>query len=353
VLDSVDRGAANPWAVGWSANGRSLCVTHAGTHELSIIDFPALLKKLAASAAAPSPSANLDLHPKPSDIPNDLSFLHDVRRRIALTGIGPRALAIVGARAYVAGYFSDNLDLVALDASDPVAEDIRLSPAHPLSQLRRGEMSFNDASISFQGWQSCASCHDDDARVDGVQWDLLNDGIGNPKDAKSLLLSHKTPPVMSLGIRATAEIAVRSGIVNSLASLLPEEVPAAIDAWLKSIKPIPSPHLVNGQLSEAARRGKILFNSPETRCASCHESDLFTDLQSYDVGTQNPYDKDAKDFDTPTLHELWRTAPYLHDGSAATLRDVLTTRNPKDQHGKTSHLSSTQIDDLSEYVLSL
>jgi cytochrome c peroxidase len=214
-------------------------------------------------------------------------------------------------------------------------------------------MSFNDASISFQGWQSCASCHDDDARVDGVQWDLLNDGIGNPKDAKSLVLSYKTPPVMSLGVRATAEIAVRNGIVNSLASLMPEEVPAAMDVWLKSLKPAPSPHLVNGQLSEAARRGEILFNSPETRCATCHEPDLFTDLQSYNVGTRNPYDKNAKEFDTPTLHELWRTAPYLHDGSAATLRDVLTTRNPKDQHGRTSHLSAAQIEDLSEYVLSL
>ena len=32
-------------------------------------------------------------------------------------------------------------------------------------------------------------------------------------------------------------------------------------------------------------------------------------------------------------------APYLHDGSAATIRDVLTTRNPKDEHGKTSQLS--------------
>jgi hypothetical protein len=50
---------------------------------------------------------------------------------------------------------------------------------------------------------------------------------------------------------------------------------------------------------------------------------------------------------------VWRTAPYLHDGSAATMRDVLTTGNQNDQHGKTSHLTAEQVGDLIEYVLSL
>ena len=86
---------------------------------------------------------------------------------------------------------------------------------------------------------------------------------------------------------------------------------------------------------------------------NCHDTELLTDLHSYNVGTQSPFDKEDKEFDTPTLHELWRTAPFLHDGSAATIRDVLTTRNPKDEHGKTSRLTPQQIDDLAEYILSL
>ena len=61
----------------------------------------------------------------------------------------------------------------------------------------------------------------------------------------------------------------------------------------------------------------------------------------------------AGSLDTPTLIEIWRTAPYLHDGSAGTLGDVLTTANPHDRHGKTSHLRSAQIDDLVAYLLSL
>jgi DNA-binding beta-propeller fold protein YncE/mono/diheme cytochrome c family protein len=356
LLDDPDRGAANPWAAAWSGDGQRLCVTHAGTHELSVIDFPALLKKLAALPATPPPPSvkGGDASSRcAADVPNDLSFVYGLRRRVPLNGRGPRALVIAGNRAFVAGYFSESLDVVDLSAARPVAEAVALNPGHQMTTVRRGEMYFNDATICFQGWQSCASCHDDDARVDGVEWDLLNDGIGNPKDTKSLVLSHQTPPVMSLGVRATAEIGVRNGIANSLATTLPEAVPAAMDEWLKSLKPAPSPRLVNGRLSEAARRGEKLFQSPGTGCANCHEPELFTDLHSYNVGTQNPFDKEDKEFDTPTLHELWRTSPYLHDGSAATIRDVLTTRNPKDEHGKTSQLTAQQIDDLAEYVLSL
>jgi hypothetical protein len=58
-------------------------------------------------------------------------------------------------------------------------------------------------------------------------------------------------------------------------------------------------------------------------------------------------------FDTPTLVKLWRTAPYLHDDAAATVRDLLTTRNPHDRHGRTSKLSHRQIEDLCACPLSL
>ncbi len=356
LLDDVDHGAANPWATGWSVDGRSIYVTHAGTHELSVIDFVALIQKLKRLPPG-LPTDDRTTDPTPSrcrpDVVNDLSFLHDIRRRVKLTGNGPRSLAVVGSRVYVSGYFSDSLDVVDVSSSPPQARGIPLNPGSEPTQIRRGEMYFNDASLCFQGWQSCASCHDDDGRVDGLNWDLLNDGIGNPKDTKSLVLSHRTPPVMSLGVRSTAEIAVRSGIQNSLGTAVQNEIPAAMDAWLKSLHPLPSPRLVHGKMSEAARRGEKIFKSQETGCSGCHEGELLTDLQPYNVGTRNDYDKEDRVFDTPTLHELWRTAPYLHDGSAATIRDVVITRNPKDEHGKTSHLSPRDVDDLVEFLLSL
>ena len=193
VLDDVDCGAANPWASAWSPDGRLLCVTHAGTHELSVIDFPALLKKLASLPDQPPPPSIQDNYTSSrsrADVPNDLSFLHGLRRRIKLGGIGPRALVIAADRAFVADYFSDRLEWVNLSTVPPAVEGFALNPGRELTTRRRGELWFNDATICFQGWQSCASCHDDDARVDALSWDLLNDGIGNPK-------GHQEPGLVS------------------------------------------------------------------------------------------------------------------------------------------------------------
>jgi cytochrome c peroxidase len=211
-------------------------------------------------------------------------------------------------------------------------------------------MLFNDARLCFQGWQSCASCHPSDGRVDALNWDLLNDGLGNPKNTKSMLLAHKTPPSMITGIRENAELAVRAGIRHIQFAVRPEEEAVAIDEYLKSLEPVPSPYLVNGKLSESAERGKKIFE--KARCARCHEGSLYTDLKQHDVGTGQDLDKDRK-FDTPTLIEVWRTAPYLYDGRSATMKEVLTIHNPDDRHGVTSNLSDNEIKDLAEFILSL
>ena len=361
LLDTIDRGAANPWGAAWSADGKTLVVAIAGTHEVSVTDFPALLEKLAKVASPSLASGNAALpyssaaSRAPSDVPNDLSFLVGVRerRRLPEGDLGPRAVVVVGRLAYVANYFSDTLTVLELDGTHPKAETIPLGPKPQMTTARRGELNFNDARICFQGWQSCASCHPGNARVDGLNWDLLNDGIGNPKNNKSLLLAFQTPPAMSTGVRETAEAAVRAGIRHILFTVQPPEVADTMDAYLKSLKPVPSPHLEKGKLSAAAKRGEKIFRNNETACAQCHPGPLFTDLKGYDVGTLGRFDKQSDYLDTPTLVEIWRTAPYLHDGSATTIRDVLTTANKNDQHGKTSHLTADQLNDLIEYLLSL
>ncbi|MHC5118519.1 MAG: cell surface protein, partial [Planctomycetota bacterium] len=58
-------------------------------------------------------------------------------------------------------------------------------------------------------------------------------------------------------------------------------------------------------------------------------------------------------FDTPSLIEAWRTAPYLYDGRAATIKDVLTEFNANNSHGRTTNLTDEQLNDLTEFVLSL
>ena len=106
------------------------------------------------------------------------------------------------------------------------------------------------------------------------------------------------------------------------------------------------------QLPAAAQRGKRLFGSPAVGCAHCHSGPLLSDLRSHDVGTHNPRDQSGE-YDTPALSELWRSPPYLHDGRAATLHDVLTVYNVDDKHGMTSNLTAEQLDDLIQYLLSL
>jgi YVTN family beta-propeller protein len=356
LLDNIDRGAATPWAVAWSRDGKQLLVTHAGTHELSIIDFPALLAKLARVPVKLEPGKPVDYTSASrtaAEVPNDLSFLVGVRQRVKLFGCGPRSVAIAGNRAWVANYFSDAIDVVDLASESPRVESISLGPAPQMTAARLGELYFNDATLCFQGWQACSSCHSHDARVDGLNWDNLNDGIGNPKNAKSLLLAFSTPPSMWLGVRSNAHAAVRAGIRNSLFTVQPPEVAEAIDGYFKSLKPMPSPRLVKGKLSPIAKRGKKLFFSEAVGCADCHRGPLYTDQKFHNVGTIGKFDQPTNRFDTPSLIEVWRSGPYLHDGRAATIRDVMTTFQRADQHGSTSHLTQQQINDLVEYVLSL
>lgn len=353
LLDEPNSGAANPWGVAWSEDGKILVVTHAGTHEVSIIDFPALLAALPMEPGTKVSNPVLTYVLKYEGVDPGLPFLTGARRRVKLPlgDFGPRSVAVIGHTAYVANYFSDTLSVI--DLSDPKAKPISipLGPKPEMSVIRKGEFYFNDATICLQGWQSCASCHPGDARVDGLNWDLLNDGSGNPKSTKSLLLAHKRPPVMSLGVRADAEAAVRAGIKFILFTNQPESVAVAIDEYLKSLKPMPSPYLVHGQLSVAAKRGKKVYLA--AGCAECHPPGLYTDLRPHEVGTRAGFDQPKDEFYTPTLIEVWRTAPYLHDGSAVTIREVLTTRNPRDEHGTTTNLSSQEMDDLCAYVLSL
>jgi YVTN family beta-propeller protein len=351
LLDDIDLGGANPWGVMCSADGKNICVTHAGTDELTVIDRQALHDKLTKVASGHDFSKTLNTLAYPDDVPNDLGFMVGLRKRLKLTGNGARDLTIVGSKVYIAEYFSESIALIDLNQGDRAkATSFALGPKQELTQQRTGEMFFKDASLCFQHWQSCMSCHPGNARTDALNWDLLNDGMGNPKNNKSLLFAHKTPPVMISGKRDRAEMAVRAGINFIQFAVRPEEDAQAIDEYLKSLKPVPSPHLINGKLSKAAERGKKVFEKAE--CITCHSRPLYTDLNQYDVGTGKGSEKN-KEFDTPTLIEIWRTSPYLYDGRAAKMQEILTKFNIEDKHGKTSKLSPQELNDLVEFILSL
>jgi cytochrome c peroxidase len=161
-----------------------------------------------------------------------------------------------------------------------------------------------------------------------------------------MIVSHATPPAMITGIRPSAEVAVRKGFTHIQFTLIEEEHATAVDKYLQSLKPIPSPYLVNGELSEKAQKGKLIFES--NSCIHCHTGPYFTDQKTHEIGKQGEYDHQNK-WDTPTLIEIWRSGPYLHDGRSATMQEMLG----KEMHGLRNALSEEEVDQLSEYVLSL
>ncbi len=200
-----------------------------------MLDVKAVLSKLAqhleslrttTKARAPAPPEatygraskwDMSVVSMPLEPVNDLGFLHDLRRRIPLPGNGPRGLAVADGKVYAAMYFSDALAVI--DLSKPPAPasttTIPLGPPPRMTEARRGRMLFHDATLCFEHWQSCATCHPD-ARMDALNWDLMNDGYGNPKNTKSMLLAHRTPPAMSESVRESAEAAVRAGFQSIL-----------------------------------------------------------------------------------------------------------------------------------------
>ncbi len=166
----------------------------------------------------------------------------------------------------VASYFSG--EVLALDPNRcQVLKRIGLGPQPAPDAARHGEFVFHDGRHSFQNWLSCVSCHPD-GRADGLNWDLLNDGIGNPKNARSLLWSHKTPPLMSLGTRANMEEATQKGFQFIQFREIEEGDLNAVRAYLRSMEPEPSPYLVNGVLSDKARKGRALFEDAEVGCSA-------------------------------------------------------------------------------------
>jgi hypothetical protein len=337
-LDDYYRGAGNPHGVAFTADGQSVCVTIAGTHEMCLMTSEEFFGEF----------AHRNMQPMMGVWPIYPSLGDSLWQRIPLPGRGPAGIAAAGSEVYIAQYFSDSVDVVDVrEQGTEVSHTIRVGPPPTLTEQRRGEMLFHDATLCYQNWQSCASCHPD-GRMDALNWDLENDGQGNPKNTKSMLFAHATPPAMARGVRASAEVAVRAGFEHILFSYGLEEESAAIDAYLKSLRPATSPYLAGGQPSPAAERGRKLFFSDRIGCHRCHPPPLFTDRKMH-VMRDDGAERWNKPLDTPTLVEVWRTAPYLHNGRYTTIEALLA----EGRHGLPNKLSDQEVSDLAEYVLSL
>ncbi|MCT4587560.1 MAG: c-type cytochrome [Carboxylicivirga sp.] len=345
MLDDLDLGAANPFDVTLNKEHNKLLVTHSGTNELSIIDYQALSSRIDGLMRG---ETSTYYSQKLEDVVNDLSFLQDIRERYVLNGVSPKQVVTVNNFAFINSYYTAGIEKIDLLTGD-VTTCFRFQQPE-MTQVRQGEIYFQDATMCKQQWQSCVSCHPGGARVDALNWDLLNDGIGNPKNTKSLLNAHFTAPSMATAIRKDAKVAVRAGIEHILFTEQDDDVARAIDTYLMSLEKLPSPYLEKGKLSKNAEAGKEIFE--RVGCINCHDGEYYTNQGQYNLGLGKGKDA-GKKFDTPTLIELWRTAPYLHDGRAATVKEAILMLDEASSHKMVNGLSEDELNKLVEYCLSL
>ncbi len=294
-------------------------------------------------------------------------------------------------RLFVLGDLSRSLivyDLAGVlsgsDQTTRLLEEVPLvgTEALPESVLLGKQLFSNadDPRMASEGYLSCASCHLDGFE-DGRIWEFLDRGEGL-RNTTSLLGRRGTGhgPVHWSGNFDEIqdfEGAIRSG-QGGLGFLTDEDFTAhsdplgepkaglspeldAIAAYVTFLDQIPRSPFRNpdGTMTEEALLGEELFFS--LGCDFCHSGPDFTDSELgvlHDVGTLGPQSgsrlgEELVGIDTPTLLGIWQTAPYLHDGSAPTLLDVLTTRNEDGLHGHTADLGSDELDQLVAYMLQL
>ena len=335
---------ANPWEIAISPDGDQSVVIFGGTDDLFVMNV-------------------LD------DNYRELTPIRHVN-----IGRNPRAVKYAPDGQSFWLYNALDFEIVAFNAKSLSRISQVQVTENPLGEeILRGKRLFYSAlmPMASRRWIACSSCHPD-SDPDGRTWQNP-EGLRNTPPLVTLAWTHPQHWSADRDETQDFEHTIRGLLMQGrglIAGPVAESLGPpnkgrsrdldALAAYTNSHTVPLSPHAKTG-LSEAAKRGREVFFSKETACATCHSGPYFTDSNPalkpklHDVGTgrSDPSEKMPLKYDTPTLLGVYRSAPYLHDGSAKTLRDLLTTQNPGDKHGTTSQLQTQQIDDLVEFLKSL
>lgn len=302
---------------------------------------------------------------------NDVTVVDLVDRRgLAHIEVGdnPRGIAISpdGTTAWVNNTLAGTVSVIDT-ASYTVVDTIDVTEIPMPPALLLGKKLFHssdDPRLARDQWIACNTCHFE-GEQDGRTWIF---GFAGPRNTTTLHGMVQTYPLRwsaEWDESADSDFAVRKEQFG--AGLIDGEMHDPLEdpntgqsyeldclaAFIDSLA-MPDNRLAGTLDPVAVERGRVLFNDPVVACSSCHPPPYYTDFSVHDVGTADgPGERLGPEIDTPTLRDLHRSAPYLHDGSSTTLADVLTTGNPGDEHGVTSHLSPADRDDLVVYMLSL
>lgn len=285
-----------------------------------------------------------------------------------MLGLPCLLIIFVGALGHTLGQERFRLSTpLGLDEYFPVPEDNLLTP----EKIELGRRLFFDKLLSADCSLTCASCHKPElAFSDGLSIAI---GVGGRKGTRSapalinraygrsffwdgradtleeqVLAPIQNPVEMNLTLDAlSARLKADAGYVDSFRRVFSDNVSSAgvaraLASFVRTLRSGNSPfdrfqHGERAALSTEARRGLELFRG-KANCTACHAGPNFTDEQFHNTGVSwgrgdlgrypvTVEEEDRGAFKTPTLREVARTAPYMHDGSLATLEEVIEYYN--------------------------
>jgi len=319
---------------------------------------------------------------------------------IKQVGAAPDGLVLLpNGKLFVSSYLTR--EIIAYDLSQSIASidhsappplaTIRTVDVEPLpaNVLRGKQVFFNaaDTRMGHAGYWACASCHLGGIS-DGRVWDFTDRGEGL-RNTKTLLgvrgvgqgrvhWSGNMDEIQDFerdirdsfggsGFMTDADFVARkdaAGLYDPFATAAAgvSEDLDALSAYFATFEQVPRSPFRNpdGSFSKDALAGRKVYEN--AACPACHSGPDFTDstLQGgglHDVGTLLPTSGSRlggplTGIDTPTLKGLWQSAPYLHDGRAATLSEIFTTYT-KDNMGMVSNLSDAELGQMVRYLQEL
>jgi mono/diheme cytochrome c family protein len=259
---------------------------------------------------------------------------------------GPDGLAISdGGDLLVWCSFTRSVARIAVEPNTRLAGKLRPGPELVASALTEpqhdGMVLFHSAtpSISEHGAVACASCHLD-GRADGLSWQIEGKQLQTPLLAGRLA---GTGPFKWDGESPDLASSLRGTIRRLGGGGISRPQTAALVAYLESLPAVRTPTRDPAQVA----RGKRLFDSDDLGCRGCHDGPLYTDRERHELAGN------LKHTDTPSLLGLAASAPYFHDGSAATLEALLRERGAVHGMAMSTQLTDAQIADLTAFLETL
>ena len=272
-----------------------------------------------------------------------------VRHRLDVAlgaGCGPQGVAFADdGAALVFCAVARKVARVDLDAARPVAR-LALGPELTATRLTRVQhqgydlfRKAGDARISARGSLACASCHPE-GRADGLSWRIEGHELQTPLLAGRIAATH---PYKWDG----GDVDLTDSLTGTMRRLggggLRRDEIKALAAFVEAL---PRPRAPVRDAAQVAR-GARLFDSAELGCASCHGGRTLTDRQ------RHRFDGTLVAVDTPSLIGLAASAPYYHDGSAATLEALLADRGLVHGMAELGELTAAQVADLVAFLETL